>query len=111
MDTIFGAFALGIGIYCLYACVMMKRTGVINKIILLSNDMQNQQCKDTKAYINEVIPKVLILGVGAIIYGSIDLINTHIYSFGKLFFAFMGLFLVLIIWIGVLLMKVRKKYF
>jgi len=111
LNSIFGIIILACGVYCLYACMTMKKTGEINKTILMSKGMEGQQCKDTKAYIEEAIPKVFILGISAIVYGGADLINYHMLSLGYFNLVIMALFFIVLIWVGYGLTKLRKKYY
>jgi len=110
-NSIFGIIFLAYGIYCIYACIMMKKTGKINKTILMSKDLEGQQCKDTAAYIREATPKVLVMGIGAIIYGGTDLINYYLFAVGYLNVIMMALFLAVLVWVGFGLSKLRKKYY
>jgi len=111
IGSMLAVLVLACGIYCIYACITMKKTGEINKTILSSKGMEGQQCKDTKAYIQEAIPKVQVLGISAIIYGVFDLINYYLISLGILSWIMMVLFLGVLIWVGYGLNKLRKKYY
>ncbi|MGL6202484.1 MAG: hypothetical protein ACRC3H_26520 [Lachnospiraceae bacterium] len=102
---------LACGVYCIYACITMKKTGEINKTILSSKGMEGQQCKDTKAYIQEAIPKVLVLGISAIIYGGLDLINYYLISLGMLSWIMMVVFFGVLVWVAYGLKKLHKKYY
>jgi len=110
-NGIMGIFIAGCGLYCIYACYMMKKTGVINKTILMSKDMENQQCKDTKAYISEATPKVMALGIGAIASGGADLIDMYVIPLGNGVLVVMALFFAVLVWAGLSLAKLRKKYY
>lgn len=111
LNSIFGFIIVVCGLYCLYACYMMKKTGEINKTILMSKGMEGQQCKDTKAYIREVVPLVTVLGIGALVYGGADLFNYYVTPLGYINIIIMGLFFVLLVWIGYKLTQLRKKYY
>lgn len=110
-NSMLAILVLACGVYCIYACITMKKTGEINKTILSSKGMEGQQCKDTKAYIQEAIPKVLVLGISAIIYAGLDLINYYLVSLGVVSWIMMGLFFGVLIWVGYSLNKLRKKYY
>lgn len=110
LDSVFGIIGIVGGLYCFYAYYTMKQTGVINKTFM-SKDMENQQCKDTKAYIKEAGPVILILGIGALLYGAAELVNLYLYPLGMGQMIAIALFFVLIIWVAFKLNALRKKYF
>ena len=111
LNSIFGIIIIVCGLYCIYACITMKKTGEINKTILMSKGMEGQQCKDTKAYIQEAIPQVMLLGISAIIYGGADMFNYYVFSLGFFNIVIMVIFFAVLIWVGFKLTRLRKKYY
>lgn len=106
-----GIFMLGCGIYCLYAAVMLKTKGIINKTILLGKDTDPRKCKDKEGYINCVFPKTLALGIVCTVYAATDLINTFVVEIPALWYIMLAAFLIVLIWFGASTSKAAKKYF
>lgn len=104
-------FMLGCGIYCLYAAVMLKTKGVINKTILLGKDTDPRKCKDKQGYINCVFPKTLVLGIVCTLYAVVDLVNTFVVKIPIFWYIMLAAFLVVLIWFGAATSKASKKYF
>ena len=53
MESIFGLFGLGCGLYCLYGYYLLKFKGEICSSILLPKDVNPKKCKDFRGYCNE----------------------------------------------------------
>lgn len=102
---------LGSGLYCLFAAYMLKAKGVINKSILLGKDTDPAKCKDKAGYIHCVFPKVLALGIAALLFAAIDLVNSYVKAIMPVWIAAMVIFLAVLIWFGVVTAKAAKKYF
>lgn len=110
MDTMggfFGFLGLACGIYVLYAWYQMKTTGEINATILLPKSENPNRCKDKKAYIQAVLPKLLVLGISAVAYGVIDIIGVE----GTALWVVLAVFMAILLWFGVTTSKLYKKYF
>lgn len=107
MGSLFGFIGLACGLYVLYAWYQMKTSGEINATILLPRSENPNKCKDKKAYIQAVLPKMLVLGIAAIIYGVIDIMGIE----GVALWAVLAVFMVILIWFGVTTSKLYKKYF
>ena len=75
MESIFGLFGLGCGLYCLYGYYLLKFKGEICSSILLPKDVNPKKCKDFRGYCNEAQWPLLILGVIGTLYGAVDLYN------------------------------------
>ncbi|MEF9940721.1 MAG: hypothetical protein RSA90_01840 [Lachnospiraceae bacterium] len=111
MYGIFGFISMACGIYCIYAYMTMKKTGQINTTILLSKDANPKKCRDTAAYLSEMTPKVLVMGIAAILYGGVDLGDAYGLPVGQFFWIVAGIFMVVLIWFAVSVAKGKKKYF
>lgn len=106
-----GLLMLGCGIYCLYAAVMLKTKGVINKTILLGKDTDPRKCKDKEGYISCVFPKTLVLGAVCTLYAVVDLVNSFFVKIPVLWYIMLAAFLVVLVWFGATTSKAAKKYF
>lgn len=94
MDVIF----VGAGVYMLYALILMKKTGEIKTELLLSKDVNLKKCKDLEGYKCYIAPKMLIFGLGALLYGAAGLLNTYVTPLGIFYTAALVLFLADLIW-------------
>ncbi len=110
-DGLFGIIALVCGGYCIYAVILMKKTGEINKTVLLSKDDNPKKCKDTQAYLRCVIPKVMALGIITMLYGVISLVDSYVQKLGVAIPIMIVLLCIVLIWYGVSTANARKKYF
>ena len=107
MGGLFGFIGLACGIYVFYALYQMKTTGEINTTILLPKTANPKKCKDKDAYIKAVSPRMIVLGVSAILYGTVDLVGIS----GAVLWAVLILFMAVLIWFGVTTSKLNKTYF
>ena len=77
-----------------------------------SEGSEPEKCKDTKAYIKEAAPKVMILGIVVTLWGICDLACT---SLGvdnmAIFWGTFVIVMVVLVWFGITTGKLRKKYF
>lgn len=112
MDSIWGLIALACGLYCLAGYWKMIKKGEVFQSVLLPKEVNLKDCKDTKAYIKEAAPKVLILGIVVTLWGICDLACS---SLGidnlAIFWATFVIVIVVLVWFGITTGKLRKKYF
>ncbi|MGC4018263.1 MAG: hypothetical protein QM793_02845 [Muricomes sp.] len=114
MDSMFGTISLlilGCGIYSLYAYVTMKRDGHINSVLLLGKGVSEYTCKDRKAFVQEALPAVLVLGIVSTLYGAVDAIHYFVMPILILDIIAMAAFVIVLIWYMIYTTKLRKKYF
>lgn len=111
LDGLFGFLAVACGLYCIYAYIMMKKTGEINTTILLSKDINVKKCKDKEAYLKEAMPMVLMLGIVAVFYGAVSLFESYIMTIKYLVPISIVIFGGALVWFAVVTTKARKKYF
>ena len=102
MDSIWSIMDLlfaGAGLYALYAFVLLKTKGEFTTSILMNKEVDIRKCKDIEGYKRFVLPKILIFGISALIYGCIGLINTYVMALPQTFYLIcMGVFFVILIW-------------
>jgi hypothetical protein len=95
MDLIFA----GAGIYALYAYVQLKTKNEFTTSLLMSKDVEIRKCKDIEGYKAFILPKILIFGIAALLYGGVGLINTYVLPLpGMVYTAAMILFFAVLIW-------------
>ena len=111
INVVFGVIGLACGIYVFYACLQLKVKGLINTSILLPKSIYPDKCRDKVGYIKEVFPKMLLFGTVITAYGVIELVNTYVVEVGALLAVFMILPFVVLIWFGVTISRLNKKYF
>lgn len=111
MDLLFGLIGVGMGLYVLYATIMMQKTGEINQSLLLDKNTNPNLCKNKEAYINKVKPCMWVLGISALLYGAIMLINAYVVAIPNISLAAIGVFFIIIIWFAVVTMKAKKEFF
>lgn len=111
MDLLFGLIGLGCGAYCFFAAYMTKKTGIINSQLLLDPETKNQQCKDTGAFIVETTPKIIVLGIAAVLYGILTLADAYVAEMTSVVLGSIAVFFVVLIWYVRGINKAKKKYF
>ena len=111
INVVFGVIGLGCGIYVFYACFQLKVKGLVNTSILLPKSIDPDKCRDKVGYIKEVFPKMLLFGTVITAYGVIELVNTYVVEVGALLAVFMILPFAVLIWFGVTISRLNKKYF
>ena len=111
MEGVFGVIGLGLGLYCLYGCYMLRFKHEINRTILLPKNVNIKKCKDLDGYCKEALPPRLILGIAATLYGASDLYNTYIGEAKTVFYVFMTITIVALVIYAVMIKKINNKYF
>lgn len=109
---IIGLIGLVCGLYVFYALYRMKSDGKIPASVLLPRDTNPEKCKDKKAYIREVTPRMAVLGASAVLYGAVDLYNSYVGEIAQvLFWAVLILVLAVLVWFGITVKKINQKYY
>lgn len=111
VDGIFGLFALGCGLYCLYGYYMVKFKNEINRTILLPKDVDVKKCRDYRGYCKEAQFPLLLLGVMTSLYGAVDLFNTYVGGADQLFMVMLVLMVVTLVIYVIQVRKINRKYF
>ena len=111
MEGLFGMIALVCAFYAFYAGYEMKVKKDISKSILLPKSVDTRKCSDKKAYIEETFPYVMITGVGALIYGIVEMVNAYMMPIQSVLNVVMALFLAVLIVVMVKVKKINDKYF
>lgn len=111
INGILGLLALACGLYCLYACYLLKVKREICTSVLLSKDMNVKNCKDLKGYCEEAVKPLLLLGIVITLYGGVDVFNTYVGGADVLFLIMLIILLPTLILYAVMIKKINKKYF
>lgn len=111
MDAIFGLFALGCGLYCLYAYYLLKVKKKINDSILLPKGTNIKKCKDLEGYCKVAGRPLLALGLVTTLYGAVDLYNTYIGDVQILFSILLVLLVITVVVFAILIRRYNREYF
>lgn len=111
MEYLFGIVGIACGVYAFYSCYQLRITKDITKSLLFPKEANPKKCKDKEAYISETIPKLMIVGVLAIVYGIAELVNYYAVKIPVILLGSMILLGVVLIWAGFTAKKMNKKYF
>ena len=111
MDAIFGLFALGCGLYCLYEYYLLKVKKKINDSILLPKGTNIKKCKDLEGYCKVAGRPLLALGLVTTLYGAVDLYNTYIGDVQILFSILLVLLVITVVVFAILIRRYNREYF
>lgn len=111
--VIFGIVGLWCAFLALRSWIQLKSTGDIKKSVLYPTNNTNlvMRCKDKEGYIKETLPKLLILGIVAGVYGIVEIINATVMPMKGLLIASMIVSGVVLVWAGIGAKKMNDKYF
>lgn len=111
MESLFGIIGVACGIYALYSWFHLKFKKDLTKSVLLPKSVNVKKCKDKEAYIKETLPMHLILGVAALVYGAVELLNYYVMPMKEVLMACMAVVVVILIVVTVKSKKINQKYF
>ena len=103
---------IGCGIYCLYSYYMQKKADVLldNKIFC-PNNSDAKKCAKPEAYVTYMLPRILILGIGLIVFGGLIALEHYLGNSSTLVvFLLMSVPMALLIWYVVAQRKAVKLY-
>lgn len=66
---------LSVGIYLIVSSAQMKKSGKVERPLLLSSDVRGKHCKNEKGFIQRAVPRVRIMAGCAIGYAVLEIIN------------------------------------
>lgn len=100
----------GCGLYVIYLYIEMKKTRKIRESMLLPKGLDVKKCKDVDAYIQQIGPKQLVLGIIALVCGVAGLLQdfTGILNY-YVYLAVLLVFFIYAVWYTVYMKKVIKK--
>lgn len=113
MDSMFvflDIIVLGCGFYILYAYYLMKVKGEVKENLLLSPATPIKRCKDKGAYIAYMGPRLLSVGIGALVCGGLGVVNDYTNFMGSWYLLLTLAFLVLVVWFAMAIKKAAKKF-
>ena len=102
---------LAFGVYILYACFSMKKTGKIKGGLMLPKGMEPKHCKDPAGYISFACPRLAVVGVISFVCGVLGLMMDYFRMVsGTVYCIAMLVFLISLIWYTVISKKAIKKF-
>ena len=111
MENLFGIVALAGAVYAFYTAYILKMKKDITKSILLPKTVDPRKCTDKNAYIEETVPYIILVGVIALIYGIVELVNLYVMPIGGVLLAVMALALAALAFVSVKVKNINEKYF
>ena len=111
MYSLMDILVFGCGLYIIYAYYMLKVKGEINGSLLLPKDTNVKKCKDKKAYISEIAPKLLAYGISVTVCGGLGLLESYKGFLGKWYLVLIAALLVVTFWFALTSRKCAEKYF
>ena len=107
MDVI----VVGCGVYLLYAYYLLTVKHEIKQGVLISQKTDPKKCKDFVAYEKYISPKLLLLGIAALISGGIGLYQDYVAPVSNYIYgAFFVLFFVIMAWYIVAMRNAEKRF-
>lgn len=107
MDFLF----VGAGFYMIFSWYLLKTKGEIKADLVLPKDTNLKKCKDLDAYKAFIAPKMLVMGIGCLLYGVLGLVNTYAFSLPMpVYVGSMAVFFAVILWFAVQTKNGYKKY-
>ena len=95
----------------LYAWFLMKKKGEIKQEVLMGKDIDLKKCKDLEGYKAFIGPKMLVFGVGAVVYGGMGLVNSYVTPLPSMLYnVMMFVFLLVLIWFALMARKGTEKF-
>ena len=103
-DTIIALF----GVYMIYVTINMKKTGVVNKLLLAPDEIK--KLKDQKGFIESTYMKLLIFAIVVTIDGAIGIFSDLVYEIPYWSVIEMFTFLITVIIFTHFMRKAREKF-
>ena len=100
-----------VGVYGFYSWYMLVKKHEIKKTLLVGGDSNPAKCKDIEGFAGFMGKKLLILSTAMVVFGGISAYSSYVQSIGNIIWAFLVLFLVVVIWYCVQLRKADELYF
>lgn len=102
---------LGCGLYILYAYYLLMAKNEIKAGVLISQKVDPKKCRDFEAYRRYISPRVLALGITAVISGGVGLYQDYVAPVS--FYLYVGLFVLffaVMIWFVISIRKAEKLF-
>lgn len=97
------------GAYLIYISVQMKRTGEINSSIV-GKRIDMKKAKDPQGYIDYMYLKTIIMGIIVMASGALNYLNDNYWDIPNFGVIASGVFFVVIIIYGKILVDAQKKF-
>ena len=113
MDTasfmvLFDVIILGYGLYVIYSAMKMKKTGEPSNILI--NEEELVGARDIKSFCAAMATPFSVLGLAAVLYGIVGLVNDLLINIPMLNFFSIVIFLILCFWFFRLLKKNKAEF-
>lgn len=108
--SIFDLLIAGSGLYLIYTAITMKKHGQVKSGVIVSKDVDVDKIRDKQGFINYMYAKVLLIGILAVVAGSISLLNTKLHGPDIVSVISMIGYLVVLAAFAVATVKARKKF-
>jgi len=110
MDLMLDLFIVFCGAYLVYSAVNMKKTGEIQKGVMVRKDADLSKAKDIPGFIAYMYVKTIVIGISACLCGIVGIINNEFGGLGMLQLIMSVVFFVAIVLFGIITAKAQKKY-
>ena len=88
-DLLLIVMYIGCGVYCIYSYLMQKKSAeLLTNKVFCPNNTDPKTCKQPKEYIRYMLPRILILGIGLLVFGGIFVLD-HYFGSGNTVTAFL----------------------
>ncbi len=112
MDILLIVSFIGCGIYSIYSYFIQRQKSVLleNKIIC-PNNCEPKKCKDAKEFLQFILPRTLILGIGLVVFGGLFVLD-HFFGNNNSIVTLLLVILptTLFIWYVVVQQKAAKRF-
>ena len=99
---------LGFGVYMLFVCYSMKKSGKIHSVLLAESELK--KCSHQTEFVQFMTPRLLAFAIITLIDGTIGIVAEQFISSRYLDFAYMIIFFAAFIWFSCSLKKAREKF-
>lgn len=99
---------LGFGVYMLFVCYSMKKSGKIHSVLLAESELK--KCKHQKEFVQFMTPRLFIFSIITLIDGVIGIVAEQFVTSRYLDFVYMIIFFAAFIWFSCSLKKAREKF-
>lgn len=89
----------------------MKKTGTINATVALGKNVDENRIKDRAAYINYIVPRLVILGVICVVASGLNLLVEQFGGPSIITMVSCLLFIIALVFYGVSFKKAQTKFF
>lgn len=108
MFFLFDVMILFYGVYTIYSSIKMKRTQELSNWLVGAETAA--AIRDAKGYIDFIYKRTIIMGVMALIFGAVSLVNDSVMPIAHVMQVMVVLFLAVCVWFYLTVRKAKEKY-